>query len=63
MIGAVVIVIGLYSLIWGKSSDQMNTSTENSEKTKAVDDVVISNSIDYVTVVDIPPEKKPDGIN
>lgn len=63
VIGAVVIVIGLYSLIWGKSSDRMNTSTENSEKTKAVDDVMMSNSIDYVTVVDIPPEKKPDGIN
>ncbi|RRT59143.1 hypothetical protein BHE74_00013862 [Ensete ventricosum] len=43
--------------------DQMNTSTENSEKTKAVDDAMISNSIDYVTVVDIPPEKKPEGTN
>ncbi|XP_074566571.1 WAT1-related protein At1g21890-like [Curcuma longa] len=32
LIGAAVIVIGLYSLIWGKSNDQMNQSPKTGEK-------------------------------
>ncbi|ONK75699.1 uncharacterized protein A4U43_C03F19610 [Asparagus officinalis] len=32
VIGAAIIVIGLYSLIWGKSRDHLNQSEENDEK-------------------------------
>ncbi|CAL9181346.1 unnamed protein product [Musa hybrid cultivar] len=67
VIGAVVIVIGLYSLIWGKSADHLSQSTDNSggkkhgalELPKSVDDAMAANSVDFVAIVDIPPEKKP----
>lgn len=67
MIGAVVIVIGLYSLIWGKSADHLSQSTDNSggkkhgalELPKSVDDAMAANSVDFVAIVDIPPAKKP----
>ncbi|CAL9107446.1 WAT1-related protein At1g21890-like [Musa acuminata AAA Group] len=67
VIGAVVIVIGLYSLIWGKSADHLSQSTDNSggkkhgalELPKSVDDAMAANSVDFVAIVDIPPAKKP----
>ncbi|CAD5180716.1 unnamed protein product [Musa acuminata subsp. malaccensis] len=67
VIGAVVIVIGLYSLIWGKSADHLIQSTDNSggkkhgalELPKSVDDAMAANSVDFVAIVDIPPAKKP----
>ncbi|CAL9747902.1 unnamed protein product [Musa acuminata subsp. burmannicoides] len=67
VIGAVVIVIGLYSLIWGKSADHLSQSTDNSggkkhgalELPKSVDDAMATNSVDFVAIVDIPPAKKP----
>ncbi|URD92088.1 Auxin-induced protein [Musa troglodytarum] len=68
VIGAVVIVFGLYSLIWGKSADHLSPqSTDNSggkkhgalELPKSVDDATAANSVDFVAIVDIPPAKKP----
>ncbi|XP_042433865.1 WAT1-related protein At1g21890-like [Zingiber officinale] len=64
LIGAVVIVIGLYSLIWGKSNDHMNQSPKTGEKQalelpKTTNDDMISNSIDCISIQSISSAKKP----
>ncbi|KAG6495611.1 WAT1-related protein At1g21890-like [Zingiber officinale] len=64
LIGAIVIVIGLYSLIWGKCKDYANQTSKIDEKQalelpKTINDDMISNSIDYVTIENISSGKKP----
>ncbi|WOL02803.1 WAT1-related protein [Canna indica] len=59
VIGAVIIVIGLYSLIWGKSKDHLAQSTDVSEEKgalelpKAANDAMLSNSVESITIVEI----------
>ncbi|KAM0948907.1 putative EamA domain-containing protein [Dioscorea sansibarensis] len=63
VIGAVIIVMGLYLLIWGKSKDNMDHSIEIDEKEstmeleKNANKGRKANGMDYVTVVEIPPSK------
>ncbi|RWV86270.1 hypothetical protein GW17_00051852 [Ensete ventricosum] len=59
VIGAVVIVIGLYSLIWGKSADHLSQSTTDNSSGKNHGALELPNSVDFVAIVDIPPAKKP----
>lgn len=66
LIGAVVIVIGLYSLIWGKGSDHVNLSMENNgekqgklELPRTSNGAMMLNSDDDATILDIPALKKP----
>ncbi|XP_072991278.1 WAT1-related protein At1g21890-like [Typha latifolia] len=64
MIGAAIIVVGLYCLIWGKSKDHQIQQMENREKTKALElptsanGAAKSNTVDYATIVEIPATKK-----
>lgn len=63
--GAVIIVIGLYFLIWGKSKDHLAQPSETMAKDaalvlpKVADDANKTTSIDHVTVIDVQPSKHP----
>ncbi|RWW54903.1 hypothetical protein BHE74_00038489 [Ensete ventricosum] len=65
LLGAVIIVIGLYFLIWGKSKDHLMQPSETMEKDaalrlpKVADDANKTTSIDHVTVIDVQPSKHP----
>nr|XP_010939364.1 WAT1-related protein At1g44800 isoform X3 [Elaeis guineensis] len=55
VIGAVFIVIGLYSLIWGKSKDHLNQRSQSSEKTGAFElPLAITDAGKSSTAVGIP---------
>ncbi|RWW83459.1 hypothetical protein BHE74_00008028 [Ensete ventricosum] len=56
LLGAVIIVIGLYSLIWGKSKDHLTEPSPPREKEAAL---VKTSSIDHVAVIDIQPARNP----
>ncbi|XP_010916579.1 WAT1-related protein At1g21890 [Elaeis guineensis] len=68
VIGASIIVIGLYSLIWGKSKDHLTQPSETGEKEGALKlpiaatDAIKSNSADHATVVEIPSARNPSSI-
>ncbi|EHA8588542.1 putative WAT1-related protein [Cocos nucifera] len=68
MIGAIIIVIGLYSLIWGKSKDHLTEPSETGEKERALElpisatDAAKSNYADRATVVEIPSARNPSSI-
>lgn len=59
VIGAIIIVIGLYSLIWGKSKDRLTQPSESDENEGALKlpiaaaDAIKSNSVGHATVVEI----------
>ncbi|KAH7679465.1 WAT1-related protein [Dioscorea alata] len=64
VIGAVIIVMGLYLLIWGKGKDKMEQSVEiidekegTMELEKNANKGGKANDLDYVTIVEIPPSK------
>ncbi|KAG1330702.1 WAT1-related protein [Cocos nucifera] len=66
VVGATIVVIGLYSLIWGKSKDHFNQSSDDDEKKGApfelpisATDAIKSNSADHATVAEIPLAKSP----
>ena len=74
VVGATIIVIGLYSLMWGKSKDHLTQSSEDDEKKGASDDdekkgafelpisatdAMKSNSADHATVAEIPSANSP----
>ncbi|XP_017697013.2 WAT1-related protein At1g21890-like [Phoenix dactylifera] len=61
VVGATIIVIGLYSLIWGKSKDHLAKSSDDNENKLGVlelpiseTDAIKSNSADHATVAEIP---------
>ncbi|CAD5194078.1 WAT1-related protein At1g21890-like [Musa acuminata AAA Group] len=56
VLGAVIIVIGLYSLIWGKSKDHLTEPSQPREKEAAL---VKTSPIDHVAVIDIQPARNP----
>nr|XP_010926417.1 WAT1-related protein At2g39510 isoform X1 [Elaeis guineensis] len=65
VVGATIIVIGLYSLIWGTSKDHLTQSSDDDEK-KGVFELLISatdamksNSAGHGTVAEIPSAKSP----
>ncbi|THU74259.1 hypothetical protein C4D60_Mb04t31490 [Musa balbisiana] len=65
LLGAVIIVIGLYFLIWGKSKDHLTQPSDTMAKDaalvlpKVADDANKTTSIDHVTVIDVQPSKHP----
>lgn len=61
VIGAVIIAIGLYSLVWGKSKDHLTQAashTEALERHRASKDAPPSSSLECVTIVGIPSTEK-----
>ncbi|XP_073116992.1 WAT1-related protein At1g21890-like [Elaeis guineensis] len=65
VVGATIIVIGLYSLMWGKSKDHLTQSSDDDEKKGAFElpisatDAMKSNSADHATVAEIPSANSP----
>ncbi|XP_073117100.1 WAT1-related protein At1g21890-like [Elaeis guineensis] len=65
VVGATIIVIGFYSLKWGKRKDYLTHSSDDDEKKGAFElpfsatDAMKSNSADHATVAEIPSAKSP----
>ena len=65
VVGATIIVIGFYSLKWGKRKDYLTQSSDDDEKKGAFElpfsatDAMKSNSADHATVAEIPSAKSP----
>ncbi|WOL12488.1 hypothetical protein Cni_G21255 [Canna indica] len=59
VLGAAIIVVGLYSLIWGKSKDHLTQEEAAISLPKLANDgIKMSNSADHVAVIDVQPAPK-----